>query len=405
MAISKGTSKTIAYKKEVTWGTLVTGTGAKQLRRVTGNFNLTKETYESGEIRTDRQVADFRHGVRSATGSLNGEMSANTYSDFMQSVIAKDFAVVADLTSLSFALAGPTLGLYTLTRSSGSWLSGGQQVGQVVRITTATGAAADNLNKNLLIASMTTLVLTVRVVNNSVMTASPSVTGATVSTIGKATQIPATGHTEDSYTVEEFYSDIAQSEVYSGVKVGTMNVALPATGLTTVDFSFMGKDLAATGTTQYFTSPTVQGTNGILASVSGVMLVNGAPVALITSADFAVERAMENATAVGSNSIAEIFSGRIRVTGNLSVYFQDTVFRDYFNAESLVSVVMVLATNATANSDFVSFTMPSVKLGSFTKDDGELGLVSQSSFTALLNSTTGGGLPLSTFAVQDSTLV
>jgi hypothetical protein len=405
MAISKGTSKTIAYKKEVTWGTLVTGTGAKQLRRVTGNFNLTKETYESGEIRTDRQVADFRHGVRSATGSLNGEMSANTYSDFMQSVIAKDFAAVADLTSLSFALAGPTLGLYTLTRSSGSWLSGGQQVGQVVRITTATGAAADNLNKNLLIASMTTLVLTVRVVNNSVMTASPSVTGATVATIGKATQIPATGHTEDSYTVEEFYSDIAQSEVYSGVKVGTMNVALPATGLTTVDFSFMGKDLAATGTTQYFTSPTVQGTNGILASVSGVMLVNGAPVALITSADFAVERAMENATAVGSNSIAEIFSGRIRVTGNLSIYFQDAVFRDYFNAESLVSIVMVLATNGTANSDFVSFTMPAVKLGSFTKDDGELGLVAQSSFTALLNATTGGGLPLSTFAVQDSTLV
>jgi hypothetical protein len=405
MAISKGTSKTIAYRKEVTWGTIVPGSGAKQLRRVTGNFNLTKETYESGEIRTDRQVADFRHGVRSATGSLNGEMSANTYSDFMQSVIAKDFAAVADLTSLSFALAGPTLGLYTLTRSSGSWLSGGQQVGQVVRITAATGAAADNLNKNLLIASMTTLVLTVRVVNNSVMTASPSVTGATVSTIGKATQIPATGHTEDSYTVEEFYSDIAQSEVYSGVKVGTMNVALPATGLTTVDFSFMGKDLAATGTTQYFTSPTVQGTNGILASVSGVMLVNGAPVALITSADFAVERAMENATAVGSNSIAEIFSGRIRVTGNLSIYFQDAVFRDYFNAESLVSIVMVLATNGNANSDFVSFTMPSVKLGSFTKDDGELGLVAQSSFTALLNAATGGGLPLSTFAVQDSTLV
>ena len=71
---------------------------------------------------------------------------------------------------------------------------------------------------------------------------------------------------------------------------------------------------------------------------------------------------MENATAVGSNSVAEIFSGRIRVTGNLSIYFQDAVFRDYFNAESLVSIVMVLATNATANSDFVSFTMPSVKL-------------------------------------------
>ena len=405
MAIAKGTSKTIAYKKEVTWGTPVAGTGAKQLRRVTGNFNLTKETYESGEIRFDKQTADFRHGVRSADGSLNGELSTGTYSDFMQSLVAKDFAAVTGVTGVAFAVAGPTLGLYTLTRSTGSWLGNGMQVGQVIRVTTATGANADTLNKNLLIASMTALVLTVSVVNGTTLTAAPTVTAATIAVMGKVTMVPLTGHTEDSYSVEEFYADLPISEVYSGVKVGTMNVALPATGLTTVDFSFMGKDLANKGTTQFFTSPTAQGTTGILAAVAGVMLVNGAPVALITSADFAVERAMENATAVGSNSIAEIFSGRIRVTGNLSVYFQDATFRDYFDSESLVSIVMTLAANSTATSDFLSFTFPAVKLGSFTKDDSELGLTAQSSFTALLNSVSTGGLPLTTIAIQDSSLV
>ena len=75
MAISKGTSKVVAYKKESAWGTLAGNTSGKLLRRVTASFNLTKETYESGEIRTDRQIADFRHGVRSADGSLNGELS------------------------------------------------------------------------------------------------------------------------------------------------------------------------------------------------------------------------------------------------------------------------------------------------------------------------------------------
>lgn len=405
MGISKGTSKVISYKKEVAWGTPIAGAGAKQLRRVTGNFNLTKETYESGEIRTDRQVADFRHGVRSAEGSLNGELSPSTYSDFMQSLVARDFTAVTAVTGLAFAVAGPTNGLYTFTRSTGSWLGNGLAVGQVVRVTTATGANADTLNKNLLIAGMTTLVLTVSVVNGTTITAAPTVTVATISVTGKTTFVPATGHTEDSYSVEEWYSDIAQSEVYSGVKVGSMNVSLPATGLTTVDFGFMGKDLAVKGTSQYFTSPTVQGTNGLLAAVSGVMLVNGAPVALVTSADFSVERAMENATAVGSNSIAEIFSGRIRATGNLSVYFQDGVFRDYFDNETLVSLVIVLAANNTATSEFLSFTLPSVKLGSASRDDGELGLIAQSSFTGLLNSNVSGGLPATTIAIQDSSLV
>ena len=402
MPITKGTSKVVAYKKETTWGTLASGAGAKQLRRVTAAFNLTKEVYESGEIRTDRQVADVRHGVRSAAGSLNGELSPRTYSDFMQSLVGRDFTTGVSVASLSFAIAGPSAGLYTITRGAGSFLTDNFQVGMVVRITAATGANADSLNKNLLIATLTATVMTVAVVNGSSMTVAPSVTAATIVATGKNTFVPATAHTEDSYTFEQWFSDIAQSEVYSGVKVGSMNVQLPATGLTTVDFSFMGKDLANKGTSQYFTSPTAQGTDGIFAAVSGVLLVGGLPVALVTSADFSVERAMENATAVGSNSIAEIFSGRIRASGNLSVYFQDAVFRNYFDNETPVALVMTLAADSTPTSAFVSFTLPKVKLGSFAADDGELGLVAQASFTALLNDVTTAGLPATTVAIQDS---
>jgi len=105
MAISKGVAKVVAYKKESTWGTPAGSTGGKQVRRVTADFNLTKETYESNEIRTDRQLADFRHGVRSADGTLSGELSPNSYADFMQSLVAKDFAAVSAVASLSVTIA------------------------------------------------------------------------------------------------------------------------------------------------------------------------------------------------------------------------------------------------------------------------------------------------------------
>lgn len=404
MAIAKGTAKVVAYKKETTWAdTPLTGTiaGGQQLRRVTADFNLVKETYESNEIRTDRQVADFRHGVRSAEGTLSGELSPKTYSAFMQSLVSKDFASVTAITAVNttVTVSGTT---YTLVRASGSAITAGLRVGMVIR-TTGLTTVADN-SRNLLVAAISTDGLTITVVplNGVALTAQGTATSTTLTIVGKVTQAPSSGHTEDSYTIEQWFSDIAQSEVFTGMRVGSMNVSLPSTGITTCDFGFMGKDLIRKGATQVFASPTVQGTQGIFAAVNGVMLVAGAPVALVTSADFAVERAMETATAVGSNSVSEIFNGRIRVTGNLSVYFQDAAFRNYFDNETPVSIVFALTSGSEATADFVTFTLPKVKLGSFTKDDGELGLVAATSFQALVNSDTTAGLPDTTIQIQDS---
>jgi Phage tail tube protein len=402
MPISRGTAKTISYKAETTWGTLAGNTAAKQLRRVTGNFNLVKDSYESAEIRTSRQLADFRHGVRSAEGSLNGELSPSSYADFMAAILAKDFTAGATAASLSVTIAASGA-LYTVTRATGSWLTDGFVVGKVIALTGGTLNVL-NTGKNLLIVGMTATILTVKVLNNTAMAAEGPIASVTATVRGKDTFVPSTGHTDKSFTIEEWYSDIAQSEVYTGNKVGNMNIQLPATGLSTIDFSFQGKDLTQTGTSQYFTSPTAQGTNGIFAAVNGAVIVNGAPVALITSADFTVERALENAVAVGSNSAADIFTGRIKATGNLSVYFQDAVFRDYFSAETPVSLVFTLTTNDAANADFISFCLPKVKLGSFTKDDGELGLTASTSFQALENDITTAGLPATTVAIQDSAI-
>lgn len=402
MAIAQGVAKKVAYRKETTWGTLPGATGAKYIRRVTASFNLNKETYESNEIRTDYQVADMRHGVRSAEGSLNGELSPGSYADFMAAVLARDFTAGASATGLSVTIAASG-SFYTLTRAAGSWLTDGFYVGNVVRLTGA-GLNAANVGNNVLIASMTALVLTVVVLSGTSLVAEGPIASVTATVTGKQTYAPLTGHTRDSFTFEEFYSDIAQSEVYTGMRAGSMAVQLPATGLVTCDFSFQGKNLESTGTSQYFTSPTAAGTSGIFASVSGAMVVDGVPVALITSMDFTVDRGLEAANVVGSNFAADIFTGRIRVTGNMSTYFQDATFRDYFNNESKISLVVALSTGVDKTADVVAFTFPSVKVGSAGKNDTEMGIVQDHSFTALLNSDTATGKVATTMLVQDTSL-
>jgi hypothetical protein len=52
----------------------------------------------------------------------------------------------------------------------------------------------------------------------------------------------------------------------------------------------------------------------------------------------------------------------------------------------------------------MTFTFPKVKLGSFSKDDGEGAITASVSFTALLKETNTSGLETTTIAIQDTTL-
>lgn len=398
MATATGIAKRIVYKKETTFGTLAGASGGQTLRRTTSNFNLTKETYQSEEIRTDYQTSDFRHGVRSVEGSVSGELSSGSYSDFIGSVLARDFTAVTPTTLGSTTItAGTTTGTYVITRTTGSWLTGGAKVGNVIRLT---GFNANNNNKNLLIVAATALAITVVVLNGTTLTLE-TVAAGTYTSVGKTTYAPETNHTDDSYTIEEFYSDISKSQVTTGNKVNTASFALPATGLVTADFGFMGQDLKQSSNAAYFTAPTAQSQTGIFAAVNGALIVDGKVVSLVTGLNININRNMTAEAVVGSNIRPEIYEGRIAVDGDFSTLFEDNTFFDYFNNENEISLVVALTENNLGNSNFMTFTLPRIKLSSDTKDDGEKGIVSQNSFQALKGFGTNG-FEATTIMIQDS---
>lgn len=404
MTIAKGVAKKVAYKKEAPgqWGVLPGASGAKLLRRVTADFNLVKENYSSNEINPTFMTIDSRHGVRSVEGSLEAELSPGTYSDFIGSILAKDFAAGGATTGASITIAASG-SFFTLTRAAGSWLTDGFYVGNIIRLSGA-GFAPANVGNNLLVVGLTALVATVVVLSGTALVAEGPIASADAAVVGKQSYVPLTGHTDQSYTVEQFFADLNQSEVYTGLKPASIALSLPSTGLVTASLQFMGKDLAQTGTSQYFSSPAPVSTEGIFASVSGAVVVNGQPVALITSMDLNISRNQEAANVVGSNFAADIFVGRITATGSLSVYFQDAVFRDYFDDEAKISIIVALTTGEEKDAEAMSFTMGKVKINSGSKTDAELGLTQSMDFESLQNDVTSGGLVPSIIMIQDTTL-
>lgn len=401
MTAAAGVFKQLTYKAEVTYGLKPAAGSAQSLRRVSSDLDLDKQTYQSAEIRTDQQMADYRHGVRTVSGNINGELSPKTYADFMAAALRRDFTAGVSASSLSITIAG-TAPTFTITRASGSFLTDGFKRGDVVRLT-AGAFVAGNLNKNCLVTGITATVLTVRTLNGSSLTAEGPIASATCAVTGKKTYAPTTGHTNKSFSIEHWFSDVAQSEVFTGCQPGSLDIQLPPNGLATIAMAMMGKDVE-TATAQYFTSPTAATTTGLTAAVNGVAMVGGAVVANLTGITLQAQSPRNGDAVVGSNSIGTKFPGRITANGQLTAYFEDATMRDAFLNETEVEIVVALTTDNTAAADFITFVLPRVKLGGCKKSDGEAGIVQTVPFQALLPTTGGAGIAneLTTLSVQDS---
>lgn len=388
MANAAGVKKQVRYKVESTWGTAPGASGGQVLRRVSSGLDLRKQTYESAEIRDDYQVADFRHGVISVDGSISGEPSPGTYQAFIDAIVRRAATAVTAITSLSLTIAGASAP-YTVTRAAGDFLTGGIRAGMVVRISAGSVNAA-NLNNNLFVIAATATVLTVLPLNGSALVAEGPIASCTLSVPGKYTYAPASGHTDLSFAIEHWFSDLSKSELYLGCKPQSMALQLPPTGIAKIDFGFMGAT-RTNATSAYYTSPTAASTSGVLAAVNGVLAINGARVATLTGLTVNVAGGHTAEAVVGSNSYPSIEQGRIRVSGQLTALFDSTTLRDAFDAETELSLMAAFSTGSTAAADFMAIAMPRIKLGGAAKDDGEKNIVQTIPFTALLPATGGSG--------------
>lgn len=396
MTIAVGVNKSVRYKVESAWGTAPSASGAQLLRRVSSGLALQKDPYESGEIRTDYQIADYRHGVRRVSGNIEGELSPASYADFFAAALRQDFAIGATTGALATLSVTNTGTKYT--RSSGSFVTDGFKVGDVV---SATGFATANNNSHYgLVTAVAALTLTVTTLDGVVLTDEAAGATVTIAVVGKKTYTPTSGHTDKSFTIEEYFSDTTQSELYTGCKVSSVDVALPPSGMAKVTFGFMGKDLTASGT-EYFTSPTAANSNGVLAAVNGLAFAVGSRNTVLTGLSIKVDGNMSSDPVVGSNTVPDLFEGRVKVTGEMSAYFENGTLRDAFINETEVALMFVFTTGSSKNADFVSFVMPRVKLGGANKDDGDKGIVQTIPYQALFNSS-GTGADKTTLIIQDS---
>jgi hypothetical protein len=406
MAIAQGINKITVVKKQTGLGVPASGAGGQIMRRESTTNTLKKDTYTNNEIVSHQQSTGKTHGLRSVDSSLSGVLSPGTYAAMIGSVLRRDFAAVTPITAASLTIAGTVAILNqaaTITRAAGSFLTDGIKVGDIIRLSAGALNAA-NLSKNLIVTAVTGTVLTVRTLNATLMVAEGPISGCTVTVQGKKTMPPLTGHTRDYYTVEDWQSDISQSEVFTDILLGSLDINLPATGNATLQIGGPGLN-RTTGSAQVLTSPTAETTSDVMAAVNGLLIVNGLVISNITGLSFKVDgKAAGMGAVVGSNTAPDIQRGIIEVTGQFTAYYQDGVLPALFDAAARINIISIIANNNTNTSDFIGFTLSSVTLDGDNKDDGDKAIVRTYPFTARINGLGGAALAddKTIISIQDS---
>lgn len=414
MPIASGTFKKLAIKRQPAFGTVAPAgpaSSARYVRRVTSNLNLTKANYESAEVNESQQVRDSRHGVKATGGTLNGELSVGGYQLPFESVL-RQVAVAGSTTGPVVTIAAATTGARTgtFTRSAGSYLTDGFKIGDVVRASGFATTGVPNNGNNFMITALTATVMTViSILKTGNVAAKAAGDSVTIAVVGRKTWTPQSGQSNDFYSVEHWHADIAQSELFVDTVFTGANIAMPPSGMATVEFPMMGIDMTP-GVAQYFTNPAASPTGAILAAVNGLLIIDGVTVGLLTGLTINVvggHAYPDQNGVVGQDTHAGISPGVLRVTGQATVLFTDGVMRDKFVNEVECSIVAVMTAGNTPGAEFTAFTMSRVKFSGSDKDDVATGITLTMPFTALENVNGGAALPnlATTLSIQDSLFV
>lgn len=361
MGIANTSIQQIRMGKQSGKGTILSAssTDAKLYNFVDATGSLSKESFESNTIRTTQQRLNPRHGTRSVPFTLNQELQIGGHNDIVTAILRADWATSATTGSVSQSLDTSTR---TISRASGSYISDGFKVGDIVRISGA--ADVDNNGVNLRLTSVAALSM-VYAADDWLPSGMSNITttAITVAVPGKKVSIPQTGHTSDYFTIEDWQSDVPSSRRHTDMRPASVDIAVPPNGHATFSTAFLGID-SDVQTTEYFTAEAAAPTGALLAGPQGLIRYNGTDSAVVADFSLNITNGAEIKPVVGSDLSPDVFVGMTVATGSMTAMFDANTFLSNFEAETVAPIYLYLFEDSTAGSDFVVIKLPAAKITS-----------------------------------------
>lgn len=310
----------VAYVAESNWGVTPATPTLTTVRRTGGSLKSPTETVTSNEIRSDRNRATVQRVGVSANGSMEFELSYGSHDDLLAAAFASAWT-----TAINFSGSVQITALTGTIAATGAFTNA--FVGQWLKLS---GFTTPGNNGYFRVATKTSA--------NEITVEDPDdvLEDETKSAAITSGGCLRNGTTESSFTIEQSHLDLGFYLQFLGMRVGGVNLSIPASGLITGSFDFQGKEATASAATIANTL-TAAGTNPVFNGTShfAALTVGGAALAdNLTEISVALTNNLRQRRALGSLAPVGVIYGTADVTGSFRLYpTGKTLIDKYLNFE------------------------------------------------------------------------
>jgi len=341
--MAEGAAYRLSYVTESSFGT-PSGTTFQLLH---GHLNaggaLSRAQLQSEAIRSDRGVASTRFGSKKPSFRYPFELRYGAYDDMFASFNQAEWTVAAAANSgLTATVVAGTTNTIAATGIDTNIVAG-----DWVKISGFTGGytANNGFFKATVVATGTlTLGQAKDVAGASLLVACSSQSDISVQRVS----YNATGSTKSYLAFEEAYTDIDLFREWLGMAANTMSLNIAPDKIITGEFGFMGKSLvgpaAATYTTALTALPSTLPMTG--SDLTGVVSVDGVPVATVTGISFNGNNNGEQLNGVFAQTPYRVATGRSNLSGQMSLYLLDYAWYTKYLAETRFALSLKLMDSA-----------------------------------------------------------
>ena len=363
MALASTSRVQLSYIKEVTFGvTPIAGTVRKL--RITGeslNFTINKET--SSEINDSRSSSSMIPTSAEAAGGVQAEMQFAEYDPFIEATLQSTFSGIGGTgvgTVFSATIAATTITASAATTGTSAFTT--LQPGQWFTLSGTSSANDGKLFRVSKVTAPTTTVITLD-------PGTPGVVGGPYAATKVLAARLTNGVTQPSFTLQRTIGDVGEYFSFRGMTASSMSLSVASGSLSTVEFSFMGRDSLQDDATLLPAIVTDSQSYQIMSGVSGTtcaLWANGAPLAgtFINSISFSYDNSLRQQTALCALGAIGIGSGQINCTADIEVYFASgaTFYKELLDNTN----IEIAFTSYDAEGNGYIFTLPAANVSSYT---------------------------------------
>jgi hypothetical protein len=177
--------------------------------------------------------------------------------------------------------------------------------------------------------------------------------------------------TRSSYTFEQYYTDIDESEQFAGCRIVSMKLTFKPNSVVMVEFGIAGKTMTNLGTAAApgLTSPTQYTSIGLVVSDASLYLA-GTIIATITGGELMFDLGGDGVDVVGSASTPDIYEGTMKVSGTLTAVRTalagSHLARFLSETDNVEMSLIIVEPDAAVPIDFFHVFVPRIKYAGVT---------------------------------------